>query len=150
MVRKHYKDAVARKFNRLDFHDDILKLVTIHPSSTARNLTSIDFEVEDHSTRTTKLLSFHSCANVRFSMDFDVLASNWFANTEGSAADTNAQKMRKFIAAQKPHWRTTYMPPQPKDRPIRKKLSSIRDYALFKVKFFGGTVEILAKNFKLK
>lgn len=42
------------------------------------------------------------------------------------------------------------MPPLPPDKPIRKKLTSIRKYRKFKIKFFGGTVEILAKGFKLK
>jgi hypothetical protein len=149
-MRKASTPVVAKRFNRLDFHDDTLKLFTLHPPMTGRNLTTIDLEFKDDATGETKLLTFRGCANLRFSMDFDVLAANWFADTQGSAADTNTEKMRKFITTQEPHWRTTYMPSQPRDRPIRKKLSSLQQYTLFKVKFFGGTVEILAKGYKLK
>jgi hypothetical protein len=38
----------------------------------------------------------------------------------------------------------------PKDKPIRKKLAAIRSYHLFRIDFFGGTVEILAKSFSVK
>ena len=48
-----------------------------------------------------------------------------------------------------PHWRTTYMPPMTKDKPVRKKLASLRSYILFRVAFFGGTAEILAKHYNL-
>jgi hypothetical protein len=45
-----------------------------------------------------------------------------------------------------PHWNVKYMPPLPKDKPIRKKLSSLSSYRLFKITFFGGAAEILAKK----
>lgn len=95
------------------------------------------------------MLSFHSCANFRFVVDFDVLAYQWFFGTDGSVAKTDVQRMRRFVRAQMSHWRTTYMPPMPKDEPIRKKMASIRSYILFRVAFFGGTVEVLAKNYRL-
>ncbi len=75
------------------------------------------------------MLSFHGCANFRFVMDFDVLADNWYlGNTEASVARTDVKRMREFVGAQMSDWRTTYMPPMPKDKPIRKKLESIRSY----------------------
>jgi hypothetical protein len=48
------------------------------------------------------------------------------------------------------HWRTTYMPPTPKDKPVRRKLACLRNFILFRVAFFGGTAEILAKNYRLR
>jgi hypothetical protein len=41
------------------------------------------------------------------------------------------------------------MPPLPENKPIKKKLESIRSHVWFRVAFFGGTAEILAKNYKL-
>jgi hypothetical protein len=82
-------------------------------------------------------------------MDFDVLADNWFAQTDKSIAKTDGDQMKKFVRSQTAHWHVRYMPPQAEDKPIRKKLSAIGNYVLFKVKFFGGTVEILAKGYKL-
>ncbi len=40
------------------------------------------------------------------------------------------------------------MPPLRPNHPIRAKLKSTRDYVLFKIAFFGGTAEILAKNYR--
>lgn len=148
-MKRADKDAVAKRFNKLDFHDDALLSVRIHPPRKWSNFTKIDFEFQDDATKALKTLSFHTCANFRFVMDFDVLADGWFFGTHGSVAKTDVQRMRKFVRAQMSHWRTTYMPPTPKDKPIRKKMASIRSYVLFRVTFFGGTVEVLAKNYTL-
>jgi hypothetical protein len=149
-MRRTNKDVVADRFSKLDFHDDGLTSLRIHPPQSQNNFTRIEFEFQDDSTDSPKVLSFHSCANFRFVMDFDVLADNWhFGNTEASVAKTEVARMRKFVKAQMSHWRTTYMPPTPKDKPIRKKLESIRSYILFRVAFFGGTAEVLAKNYRL-
>jgi hypothetical protein len=145
-MTRSYKDSLAERFGQLDFHDDGLKSVRIRPPRDRNNFTRIDFELQDDSTGRLKTLSFRSCANFRFVMDFDVVADNWPFNTRAVAAKTDLS-MRKFVETQKSHWRTTYMPPMPKDKPIRKKLRSIRSYILFRVAFFGGTAEILAKNY---
>jgi hypothetical protein len=150
-MKQANKYSIAKRFNALDFHDDSFRSLKILPPRSRNNFTRIEFEFQDDSTGSVKVLSFHSCANFRFIMDFDVLADNWrFGNTEASSADTNVEQMRKFVGAQMSQWRTTYMPPMPKNKPIRKKLESIRGYILFRVTFFGGTVEVLAKNYKLR
>jgi len=149
-VQRKGKVGIANKFNKLDVHDDTLLSVKIHPPRSLSKFARIIFELQDDSSGAVKVLSFRSCANVRFVMDFDVLASNWhFGNTEGSSANTNISRMRLFIEANRAHWRTKYMPPIPKNKPIRNKLESIRSYVLFRVTFFGGTVEILAKNYSI-
>ena len=149
-MQRKGKATVANKFNKLDFRDDALISVKIYPPRSLSNFARIDFELQDDSSGALKVLSFRSCANVRFVMDFDVLASNWrFGNTEASSAKTNISRMRKFIEANRAHWRTRYMPPMPENKPIRKKLESIRSYVLFRVAFFGGTVESLAKNYSI-
>ena len=83
-------------------------------------------------------------------MDFDVLADPCVFGTDSSVSQADASGMRKFIPSQRPHGRVEYMPPGPRDKPIRRKLKSIRSYVLFKVAFFGGTAEVLAKNFEGK
>lgn len=96
-MRKLLEDSITKRFNRLDFHDDNLRLITINPPRTRRDATTIEFEFEDDGTGAKKLLSFLSCGNVRFLMDFDVLADNWFAQTKGLDASADAQEMRKII-----------------------------------------------------
>ncbi len=57
--------------------------------------------------------------------------------------------MRGFVRSQKRDWHVRYMAPMARDKPIRKKLSSIGSYCRFDVSFYGGSVRILAKSFAL-
>jgi hypothetical protein len=149
-MKRNDKDAVARRFSNLDLHDDNLVSVKVVAPLKNTDSAKIDFEFRDDTTGRKKLLSLSGCANLRWLMDFDVLASNWFAQTEKAISSTDVNKMRKLVLAQVAHWHVRYMPPSPKDKPIRKKLSSIRKFVLFRVNFFGGTIEVLAKKFNLK
>ena len=129
----------------------MLTFVSIRPPTSAtKNLTRIEFGFLDDATRKKKSLLFYKCANIRFIMDFDVLVDQCVFGTDSSIARVRVSQMRKFIRSQRSHWRLEYMPPMAKDQPIRKKLKSIQSYVLFKVAFFGGTAEILARNFELK
>ena len=148
-MRKRKVEAIAEKFNNLSFHDDNLTSVTVHALQSRRNRARVDFRLRDDSTDKEKLLSFMDCANIRYVMDFDVLADNWYAQTQVSIAKIDAVQMKKFVLSQTAHWHVRYMPPIPKERPVRKKLAEVGKYVLFKLMFFGGTVEILAKNYKL-
>jgi hypothetical protein len=141
---------VSQKFNELDFHDDGLVSIKICPLHTKTNSTNIDLQFLDDSTGFSKLLSFRGCANLRYIMDFDVLANNWFAQTQRATSIRDVKRMETFVLAQMPHWRVKYMAPSPNNKPIRKKLLSLERYVLFRVIFFGGTLEVLAKDFALK
>ena len=150
-MKRTNKTALADRFNELDFHDDALTGLRVHPPHNRNNFTRIDFELRDDSSGSAKVLSFKGCANFRFVVDFDVLADHWhFGNTKSSVAKTDVQQMETFVRSHMSHWRTTYMPSTREDKPIRKKLSSLRSYVLFRVAFFGGTEDVLAKNYKLR
>ncbi len=148
-MKTNRRDAGTR-FSKLDFHDDNLASVKILPPRKKAATTRIDFEFLDDSTGATKFVSFHGCANLRYIMDFDVLAANWFAQTKSFAAKADVNRMKRFVQSQMAHWHVQYMPPMSRDEPIRKKLSAIRSYHLFKIDFFGGSAEVLAKNFSVK
>jgi hypothetical protein len=141
--------AIVNKFNKLSFHDDVLLAVIIKPPQTKKNRSEIAIELRDDSTDKLKRLSFLDCANVRYAMDFDVMADNYYASTDRSIAKTDAIHMKKFVQSQTSHWRVQYMPPQPKDKPVKKKIAAINNYVLFEVAFFGGTIEVLAKRYTL-
>jgi hypothetical protein len=148
---KNKVGGLVDKFSRLDFHDDGLMSVTVHSlNSKGANSTKIEIEFRDDSTGARKLLSFGGCGNLRYLMDFDVLTDNRFAQTEKAASISEVGHMQKFVRSQMPHWHVRYMPPSPGDKPIKKKLSSIRKYVLFRVTFFGGTIEVLARSFTLR
>ena len=149
-MKKGKAQNVTQNFRLLDFHDDGLRSIKVCPPQAKVSSARVDLEFRDDSTGATKLLSFRSCANMRHLMDFDVLASNWAAQTHGTLSVTNVERMKKFVQSHRPYWHTEYMPPSPKDEPIRSKLSSLRKYVLFRMTFFGGIVEVLARDFVLK
>jgi hypothetical protein len=144
------KDKIGRTFQLLDLHDDNLLSVTIFPPRTKVNAAEVVLELEDDVSQDAKSVRFIGCGNLRVNMDFDVLANNYFAQTDVTACEIDAKRMKQFVRAQTPHWRVKYMSPSPKYLPIRKKLSRIGSYRLFKVSFFGGTVEVLAKSFSVQ
>jgi hypothetical protein len=148
-MRKKSAGNIVDKFNGLDLHDDGLRSVKVYSLDKRTNSANVDIEFLDDSTGAVKLLSFRGCGNLRYFMDFDVLANNWFAQTEKAISIRDLGRMQRFVRAQIPHWHVTYMPPSPKDKPIKKKLLSIRGYVLFRVTFFGGTIEVLARGFTL-
>jgi hypothetical protein len=140
---------LAAKFARLDLHDDNLTSITIDPPHKKTGTATIHIELSHDGTGARKLLSFRRCANLRMNMDFDVLADNWFAQTKRALASSNLYQLRQLVLRQRRHWGTEYMPPSPPDKPIRKKLASLKSYLLFRVRFFGGTIEVLSKDFSL-
>jgi hypothetical protein len=73
-MKKAKRKSASNK--TLDLHDDTLLSVCIRLSSTKTNATEIDFRFCDDSTEKEKIVSFRACANVRYIMDFDVLADN--------------------------------------------------------------------------
>jgi hypothetical protein len=149
MRRTHTRSA-AERFADLDLHDDGLISVSIRLRSRKTSFATIELAFRDDSNGDTKLLSFESCANVRHIMDFDVMEDNRFAQTERTSSTIDTERMKKLILTQRRHWHVKYMPPGPQDKPVKGKLASIKKYTLFRITFFGGTIEILAKDFTIR
>jgi hypothetical protein len=138
------------KFGEFDLHDDVLRSMAIRKLDSKANSSIVDFELVDDSSRTVKTLSFRGTGNIRYVMDFDLLADNSFASTEQATPIKDANKMRRFVRAQFPHGKVKYMRPSPQRKPMVKKLASIQGYTLFRVIFFGGWPEVLATEFSLR
>jgi hypothetical protein len=137
-MRKPKQDLVLRRFSRLDLHDDDLLSVRNQPPRTKKNDAVFELELQDYETGVRKILSFRKCGNLRIIMDCDVLADNWFAQTEQANCDTSVARMRQYVKDQIGHWHVKYMPPSPKNKPLQKKLAGIAGYRLFIVTFFGA------------
>lgn len=139
-----------KTLKELDFHDDVLHGVRVLPPARKSALALIEFDFLDDSTGAKKVLTFKDCSNLQVIMDFDVLADNWFAQTQSISFTEDLEHLRNFVQSHRAHWHVKYMAPSSKAKPIKKKLSSIKDYTLFRIQFFGGTVRVMAKNFLVK
>ena len=146
-VKKH-KAEVSQAFKRMSFHDDNLISVRISPSRKRVNRTGIEFQFEDDSSKKMKTLVFLECANIRYLMDFDVMTDNGFAQTNYVSVRTEIDPIRRFVLKQMSVWHVRYLPKKRKYTPVREKLRQIREYILFRIEFFGGVAEVLAKDYR--
>jgi hypothetical protein len=133
-----------------DLHDDNLLGVQVASPRKRKELATIHVDLRDDATGGMKRLTISRCANIRWVMVFDVLADNWFAQTDVFRVGTDVKKMKSFVESQRRHWRVKYMPPNSPDKPIKGKMASIRSFRLFQIKFYGGTLEVLAKYIRIK
>lgn len=81
-------------------------------------------------------------------MDFDVLAHNLPPNTSGVDAHTNLNRMRDLMEKQSTDWGVNYAPGAPS--PLAKKLASTEGLISFHMQFFGGVVEVIARNYEVE
>jgi hypothetical protein len=135
---------LCEEFSALDLYHDELKSIKIAPLDTENGSTIVKLEWIDDGSGHSKWLTFHGCANICHSMDFAVVARNFFALAHKASASADTEKMKKFVNGQRQHWRTVYRPPLPKDSPVRSKLASLGSCTLFKINFHGGTIEVPA------
>jgi hypothetical protein len=142
------KKTVAR-FNAIDLHDDELIAIEIEMPRGRTSPGTVVLQMRDDSNQSPKKLIFLRCGNIRFNADMDVLADNVFAATHSANAYRNIEKSLRFIRSQRRHWRTRYMPPSPADLPVRRKRSNLKHLNVYVVRFFGGTLEVLAAGFRL-
>jgi len=149
-------ELIAQRFRRLNFHDDTLLEVRVLPvyhrkrKLHGRNVRSIIeiYLLSRCLETTTRVIRFYRCANLKVAMDFDVLADNLPPNTSYVGADTNQKRMRSLIKSQKADWHVTYEPiARP---PVLEKTGSLGELVYFRVQFFGGVVDVIARRFEVK
>ena len=143
-----WKRRAGDHSSNIDLHDDGLIAISVLSPKRRNSSASIDLELSDDSDGKTKHLRFVGCANIRLIMDFDVLGANWFAQTHSLTCIEDLVKKRVFVQTQRSHWHTKYVEGQ--DTPIQRKLASIESYRLFRITFFGGTMEVLARKLQIR
>jgi hypothetical protein len=141
------QDKIVERVRRMDFGDDTLVDIRIHPPRRPRrgSESSVEIDLRDEKLRH---LRFSGCANLRIAMDFDVLADNLHFNTDSISAHTKADEMRKFIQRGDLDNNVEYSPEMPS--PVRTKIKNLDSLIVFRITFFGGTIDVLARNVQVK
>ena len=143
-------ETIAASFRELDFHDDTFIDIRVVPSQlrgeTAQSL--VEIQLLHHSEKKLRYIRFSGCANLRVAMDFDVLAHNLPPNTSRVEANTNLNQMRDLIRSQKKDWDVTYAPGV--ESPVTMKLAATEGLVAFRVQFFGGVVDVIARNYQVE
>ena len=143
------KDTISKRFLKHNFHDALLKSINIQPAENRRKKSIVEVMLEDYETNELIQIIFEHPGNISFVGDFDVLLDNaGFGNTSHIKASTDAESIQKAINRQKSKLNVKYSGEI--QSPIEKKINNIEKYIGFKILFFGGCLEIFARNFKIK
>jgi hypothetical protein len=143
-------DTIAKSFRELDFHDDTFLDLRVLPSQLrAEGVQSVvEVQLLHYSEKKVRHIRFVGCANLRVAMDFDVLAQHFPPNTSRLEAHTNLNQIRDLIHSQKKDWDVAYA--SGVESPLSQKLLMMNEFVAFRVQFFGGVVDVLARNYELE
>lgn len=151
LYMKRTKHEIINDFNSYNFHDDLVVGINISPSDSSRKHSNIEIEFKEICYKKQRFLTLKQCANVSFVADFDVLTSQAFCNTQGVIAIDDQQQIENLLNEQldQLNVETCVWCDEP-EHPTRKKLLDVSPFILFVISFFGGTLKVVAKNFKAK
>lgn len=143
-------EVIAQSFRELDFHDDTFIDLRVLPSPLREEgvQSLVEIQLLHYSEKKLRHIRFIGCANLRVAMDFDVLAQNLPSNTSRLEAHANLNQMRDLIRSQKKDWDITYAPGV--ETPLTTKLAAMDDFVSFRVQFFGGVVDVIARNYEVQ
>jgi hypothetical protein len=143
-------EATAESFRHLDFHDDTLVEVRVLPAGFRGEGTRSVVEIQLHRGSETqrRVIRFSGCANLRVAMDFDVLAGNLPPNTSRVDAHTDPTRMQALMQSQTKDWDVNYAGTS--TSPLTEKLASLDELVFFRVQFFGGAVDVIAREYQVE
>lgn len=135
---------IASDFSVIDVHDDTIEAINVVPAI-GRTSCKVSIRLYRHWENKRRLLQFIGCTNISFTVDTAVLLGNAPNNTCCLEATASVEDVMKAMRIQKKAWNVSYS--KGIDL-LPVKLASASKYTLFRVRLFGGTLEIIAKSFK--
>jgi hypothetical protein len=143
-------EAMVASFRELDFHDDTFMDLRVAPPQ-ARNegvRSVVEIVLLQYSEKKRRTLRFSGCTNLRVAMDFDVLADNYPPNTSSIDAHANPIRLRELMLSQKKDWDVVYAAGS--ESPLSQKVGMLHQFVAFRVQFFGGVIEVIARNYDVE
>ena len=142
--------TITESFRKLNFHEDTLIDLRVLPAQRREDGANsvIEIQLHQYSGKELRRIRFTGCTNLRVAMDFDVLAGNFPTNTSRLDAHTDANRIRKLMQSQKRDWDVVYAPGE--TTPLTTKLAALDGLVSFRVQFFGGAVDIIARDYRVE
>jgi hypothetical protein len=141
--------AIAESFRQLNFHDDTFVSLNVLPTQTrgdnARSV--VEVQLLQYSEKQRRVLRFIGCANLKVGIDFDVLAHNLPRNTSRVEAHFDKDTMWSLMQSQVRDWDVKY--PADVRSPLDWKADVMNEFVCFRVQFYGGLVEIIARQYEI-
>ena len=141
----HTPNDIAAEFSDIDVHDDTIEAMNVIPA-VGRKSCKVALTLFRHWENKRRLLQFTDCINICFNVDATVLHGNAPNNTCSVEATASVDDITKIMRSQKKQWNVTY---QKSIDPLPAKLAAASRYALFRVRFFGGILEVVARSYKV-
>jgi hypothetical protein len=137
----------AERFNSLDVHDDTVEAVQLLPGASRRESTKFQVTLFRRRENKRRLLTFHGCENIQMVVDATVLAGNGPSNTCDASASADPEAIASLMRGQRRFWNVTY---QKSIDPMSAKLDRAADLVIFRLRMFGGTLNIVARTFTIR
>jgi hypothetical protein len=143
-------ESIAEAFRQLDFHDDTFVDLKVLPAQRREEAVRsiVEIQLRQYSENTLRVIRFTGCTNLRVAIDFDVLVGNLPPNTSSVAADTDLNRIRHLMESQKKDWGVDYVGTAVS--PLTQKLAALDELVFFRVKFCGGAVDVIAREYEVE
>jgi hypothetical protein len=152
MRSRRDKQRIIAEFNAYNLHDDTVHAIRIIPSTSRRRNSIVEVDLTQYVSNKPRRLRLTGCANITFVADFAVLTDNAFANTERVQAFGDEERIHAIILSQMGELNIEYLDEHhcaSEEHPSLQKLKKISSYVLFRIAFYGGTLEVIAEGFRI-
>jgi len=146
------RDSIVGRLQDYDFHDDALLAVRIVPAQNRREKSRVELDLSEYVTDRPRRLVFTGCENIRFDGDFAVLTDNAFAVVAEVVATPADDAIIALLKDQKPRLNVEYEDEDEspiEERHRQEKLDDPFGLVLFTVVLYGGTLDVVARNFRV-
>lgn len=138
----------VERFLDHNFHDALLRSVSVVPPRTSRHHGTVMIILEDFETNGIIELKFISPSSFEFISDFDVLKDNaGFGNTSHTEADSDQERIIQYMRRIEGKTNTEYINMK---SPVDRKIENVDRYNIFRIFFMGGTLEVIAEDVRIK
>jgi hypothetical protein len=147
------RDEVVGRLQSLDFHDDAVLATRVVPAPSFRHSARFELELAEYGTSQPRTLVFRGCENIKLDVDLAVLTDNAFGAVAEVTASIEDIVIRSLVAEQGNRLNITYEDSKGQVVEFERRNSKLVDpssLVLFTVRLYGGTIEIVARDFALK
>ncbi|WP_018608266.1 hypothetical protein [Uliginosibacterium gangwonense] len=138
---------IAEKFSSIDAHDDTVEGFSFIPATKRGKKAKLEVTLFRHWEGKRRLLTFTNCANIQLVLDADVLLDNAPNNTCALQATADSNEVTALMRKHKSAWNVSY---QKRVDPLNGKLDVADKCVLFRVRVFGGVLQIIARSFSVR
>jgi hypothetical protein len=136
------------------FHDNDVRTIKVTPPAKKNDPAAVELIFFDRNEGVERVLSVKGCANLRFSMDFDILADNTSSPTSSAGQTSNVELnvcrecLERALKRGIEDWNVEYR--AGRDTPASYRLYRLHEFILVKVWLHGGTLEIVARDIDIE